>query len=311
MITLKKRITISLKNTEDIKRTETMKQLKQIRKFYTDLSKEVNKKIKQMGGEDLQRYNLILLQRDITNRLNDIQEQITSGIQNSMLNVTRYVKDDTIQFLESLGFKAKDLGNAFAYVPDMIVRNIVNGNIYKQYGGGEWQLSTAIWGDNQRTISDIYRIVAEGTAQGKNAYDVAKDLEKYVNPTVRKDWNWSKVYPGTKKVVDYSAQRLARTMITHAYQQAFEEMHRDDPFITEYIWRISNNHDRVCDICKARNGRHYRKGRVPLDHPNGMCTLEPYIPYTSKQIGDRIADWYNSPTGSDPDLDRYAQRFVQ
>ena len=134
MATLKKRITISLKNTDDIKRTETMKQLKQIRKFYTDLSKEINKKIKQMGGEDLQRYNLILLQRDITNRLNDIQEQITNGIQRSMLNVTRYVKDDTIQFLESLGFKAKDLGNAFAYVPDMIVRNIVNGNIYKQYG---------------------------------------------------------------------------------------------------------------------------------------------------------------------------------
>ena len=80
MATLKKRITISLKNTDDIKRTETMKQLKQIRKFYTDLSKEINKKIKQMGGEDLQRYNLILLQRDITNRLNDIQEQITNGI---------------------------------------------------------------------------------------------------------------------------------------------------------------------------------------------------------------------------------------
>ena len=69
----------------------------------------------------------------------------------------------------------------------------------------------------KNTQGDIQYIVAQGIASQKSAFDIAKDLEKYVDPSAKKDWAWSKVYPGTKKVVDYNAQRLARTMVSHAY----------------------------------------------------------------------------------------------
>ena len=35
---------------------------------------------------------------------------------------------------------------------------------------------------------------------------VAKDLEIYVNPNARKEWDWCKVYPKTNKKIYYNEQ---------------------------------------------------------------------------------------------------------
>ena len=54
-------------------------------------------------------------------------------------------------------------------------------------------------------------------------YEIAKDLESYVRPNARLPWNLrmadgKKIY---KKQIDYNAQRLARTLVQHGYQQSF------------------------------------------------------------------------------------------
>ena len=115
-----------------------------------------------------------------------------------------------------------------------VVNNIITGQIYE----GGWNLSKAIWTDNEKTLKDIYQVVAKGMAENTSIYDIAKDLEAYVRPGSKLPWNTVgkdgvKIF---KKTVDYNAQRLARTLVQHSYQQSFVATTIKNPFITEYVW---------------------------------------------------------------------------
>ena len=54
------------------------------------------------------------------------------------------------------------------------------------------------------------------------------------------------------------------------------------------------------------DGRIFEKDDLPLDHPNGMCTMEPVI---DDNYLDRLANWITNPEGSDPELDEFAKNF--
>ena len=59
-------------------------------------------------------------------------------------------------------------------------------------------------------------------------------------------------------------------------------------------------------MCKARDGVHYKKTELPMDHPNGMCTMEPVV---ADDMIDQLADWFNSPDGTYPEIDEFAKNF--
>lgn len=60
-------------------------------------------------------------------------------------------------------------------------------------------------------------------------------------------------------------------------------------------------------ICvKLVDGVHYKKTELPMDHPNGMCTMEPVV---VDNIVDQLADWFNSPDGTYPEIDAFAKNF--
>lgn len=315
----------SLKVSEKVRETTTMSQQKEIKRMYENLYKEIAKKIGSLGNNNLQKQNLILLQRDIKNRIEKLNNDIKNGIIRDMKIVSNEVVSDTRMFLKQCGFKDEDIHNAFSYVPEQVVSNIINGNVYQD----GWTLSGAIWGYNKNVQEKINKIISIGTAQGKSAYEIAKELEQYVNPSARKhsktisSWRYDregnkikdKVYFGK---IDYNALRLARTLISHAYQQSFENVNRNDPFVIGYRWLTSNFHGRVCEICRDRAETDkfglgigvFPKDQLPLDHPNGMCTFEAVIPYNMNEIAKRIGEWYKMPIGTFPDIDRYALDFV-
>ncbi|WP_219666859.1 hypothetical protein, partial [Clostridioides difficile] len=68
--------------------------------------------------------------------------------------------------------------------------------------------SDRIWSNIDKTKKDLDYIVSRGLAEKRGSYDIAKDLEKYVNPKVKKDYDWSKVYPKSNKKIDFNAYRL-------------------------------------------------------------------------------------------------------
>lgn len=316
----------SLKNAEQVRQTTTMSQQKEIKRLYEQLYQDVTRKVGQLGNNNLQKQNLILLQRDIKNRIAQLNSDIQNGIIRDMRIVSNEVVEDTRTFLKQCGFRDEDIHNAFSYVPDQIIRNITSGNVYQD----GWTLSGAIWGYNKRTQEDLSKIISIGTAQGKSAIEIAKELEQYVDPSARKtaktihSWRYDKAGNKIKDSVyfgkiDYNALRLARTLISHAYQQSFENVNRNDPFVVGYRWLTSNFHGRVCEICRDRSETDqfglgvgvFPKDQLPLDHPNGMCTFEAVIPEDMDTIADRIGRWYQSPIGTYTDLDNYALDFME
>ena len=107
-----------------------------------------------------------------------------------------------------------------------------------------------------------------------------------MNPAVRKDYDWSRIYPGTKKKSDYNAARLAITMSTHAHQQAVILSCREDPMIDGVEWRTSGGNN-VCPLCEQRNGEVFPLDKCPMDHPMGVCVLIPHYKgmKTDKETG--------------------------
>lgn len=222
-----------------------------------------------------------------------LEKQIKKGAKKAAEGVV----EDAKRFAKDLGLEVE---GAYSMVPRDIINSIVTGQVY----GGDWSLSGAIWSDINKHQSDISKVIAEGVAANKSAYDIAKDLEKYVDPKAKKEWDWSKVYPGTSKKVDYNAQRLARTMVSHAYQQSLERVCKNNPFVDGFIWQSAHS-DRICPICAERDGQFFKKGDLPLDHPNGMCTFIASIEGNMTDVANRLGDWVQGK--DDPALDQWAK----
>lgn len=240
-----------------------------------------------------------------------VSNEVYYKIKGNMYTIADAVVADNVKWLETFGFSKDGLNAAFNYVPDEVVRNLITGQIYDS----GWSLSARIWGDNEQTMKDAYQIMAKGLAENKPIYDIAKELEQYVRPSAAKSWNpvlamkntktgqieYKRIY---KKQVDYNAQRLARTLAQHSYQQSFIATTQKNPFITDYIWH--SNGSRPCELCMSRDGQHYKKDQLPMDHPNGMCTMEPTV---AEDMVDQLADWFNSPDGTYPEIDEFAGNF--
>lgn len=295
------------KDAEAAKAAIMASQQKEIAKLYEDWADEIGERAKYYSHKSTasapvsERYYREL-QKQLRQTSQEVSNEIYKKIKSNIYTIADAVVSDNVKWLESFGFSSTGLNAAFSYVPHEIVQNLITGQIYDS----GWSLSSRIWGDNEQTLKDIYQVMAKGLAENKPIYEIAKDLESYVRPSARLPWNLrmadgKKIY---KKQVDYNAQRLARTLVQHGYQQSFIATTQKNPFITEYIWR--SNGSRVCNLCKARDGIHYKKTELPMDHPNGMCTMEPVV---VDNMVDQLADWFNSPDGTYPEIDAFAGNF--
>lgn len=295
------------KNAEAAKSAIMASQQKEIIKLYEDWADEIGERAKFYSYKTTasapvsERYYREL-QKQLRQTSQEVSNEVYKKIKSNIYTISDAVVADNVKWLQSFGFSEEGLNATFSYVPHEIVQKLVTGQIYDS----GWSLSSRIWGDNEQTLKDIYQVMAKGLAENKPIYEIAKDLESYVRPSARLPWNMrsgdgKKIY---KKQVDYNAQRLARTLVQHSYQQSFIATTQKNPFILEYVW-ISNG-SRVCDLCKSRDGVHYKKNELPMDHPNGMCTMEPVV---ADNMADRLVDWFNSPDGTYPEIDEFADNF--
>ena len=293
-----------LKETETLRIKLTKEQEKAIKDLYTKISQSISSELARLPSEgvsnSLRRAYLNRLQEQINEQLTNLGVSVKGIVTGNMGSVAKSAGLEASAWLRRVGFPIQ---GEFSHVPDNVVRSIITGQVYD----GDWTLSKAIWSDIAKNQKDINTIIAEGVAQNKTTLEIAQDLEAYVNPSAAKKWDWSKVYPGTNTKVDYNAQRLARTLVSHAYQQAFVAVTKPNPFVTKYRWLASNS-SRVCELCASRDGVLFDKDDLPMDHPNGMCTFVAEIPDTMVDIADRIADWAEGK--EDPELDRFA-KFLQ
>lgn len=283
---------------ENTRLAVTAETQKQLRNNFNKLALDMEKKSKALENKtnissQMKKEYLDDFSKDIRKESKTIFKKLQGKIENDMGSVAMGAVVDMDEWCKHAGIS---MGTALHNIPMQTVQNVANGKVY----GGDWTLSKAIWGCDQKVAKDINTIVSNGIAANMSAYDIAKDLEKYVDPSAKKDWAWNKVYPGTSKRIDYNAQRLARTMVNHAYQQSTVQACKQNPFVTGVEW-ISACTNRTCDLCLSRHKHVFSKNDVPLDHPNGMCTLVAYIEKNMDDISNELADWANGKPNEELD----------
>lgn len=303
----KRKPSLKLNSAENIQKKLSARQQKQIKQMFVDLAKKAEKEAEKLKGKDnissvLRRKYLQDIAKELEKQVDLDFTRIHRMIKENMEESSESVIECIREFEEKIGFPAK---YAWMNIPTDAVVAVTSGKLYR----GNWSLSNSIWGLDNKIKKDIQKVVAQGIAMNMSAYDIAKDLEKYVNPSAKKSWEWSKVYPGTNKKVDYSAQRLARTMVHHAFQYTFVEGTKHNPFITKYKWISSKKDKRLCKICEERDGKLYDKDKLPLDHPNGRCTFVAVFDKSMTEIGDDLAAWVKGKEGDYPEIDNYINKM--
>lgn len=296
-------------DAEKARNAITKDQQKQITKLYEQWAEEIGKTADRFAKKSnpssaLSEIYMRELQKQLVATRENLIKQVESTIKSGMQQIADNVIASNVKWLQGLGFPKSGLNAAFSYVPSDIVERLTTGKVYQS----GWSLSKAIWSDSEKTMAEAYKVVAGGLAKQQSIYEIAKDLEKFINPKAKKDWNLTdkdgrRIYP---RKVDYAAQRLARTLAQHSYQQTFQETTKDNPLITKYRWNA--NGSRACEICKERDGKVYDKDKLPMDHPNGMCVMEP-VTVSDEEMTKQLVDWVNGEDGDFPEIDRFAKRF--
>lgn len=282
-------------NAEKRRVAVTKRNKSRIRALYRSVARDIQHEIDTTNAvnvSDRMRVGYLrALRRKIDSALQNVDQNLETLVKDGMMHTASGTVKDARAFLGAVGL---NISGAFSRVPQDIVARVASGQVYQS----NWTLSHAIWGNSRKIQSDIERIIAQGIAQNKSAYEISKDLERYVNPERAKPWDWGKVYPGTNRVVDYNAQRLSRTLVTHAYQQSLIEVNRNNPYLLGFKW-VSSNSSRTCEICEERDGKIYSIDEVPLDHPNGLCTqiavFKQSLDDIAKDLADKAAEPLNNP----------------
>ncbi len=277
----------------------TRQQQQQIARLYRDIAKDMGKEIAKKSEKTLTYRWLKDYAKALKNQSKILYSDIQGIVSLGILNTAEAFVDAEQAFWSGLvpGLSER-FQDTFSSIPQTCVDELMNGGIYKDFTG----LSERIWSYQKKYDRDIGYMIERGIVAQKSAYELAKDLEMYVNPKAKKPWEWQKVYPNCNRVVDYNAQRLSRTSVTHAYQLSFQRATKDNPFVEQYQWN-SSNAGKTCELCAKRDGKLFDKDKLPLDHPNGMCVVTAVIPKELDEIAEELNDWANGE--SNPALDKW------
>lgn len=299
-----KRRTLVFQKSALAKNAITDKVLADISALYLAWAKEIGEKAafyerKTNKSAPVSARQYRVLEKMLIDQSEETAAEVGGLLKKSQSAIGEAVRKENAELLKMLGVPADDAMylTTVAIQKDVIER-IVAGQIYASeatVGAGgytkNWSLAKAIWTDKKSTQKQIYQILAGGQARNEPIYKTAKSLEQYVNPKKAKPWNLRmadgrRIYP---KQVDYSAQRLARTMYQHTYQQSCYYTWEKNEFIDGYVW-VANG-SRACPFCLAMNGKWFPKDNWQLDHPNGMCVLRPSV---VKNVEDKMVEKWNN-----------------
>lgn len=275
------------------------KQEQQIKQIYNDMYKNLSKKLNKVNPGSLTKRYLDELQKELAKEIKIIHTKVEKVIKNNTKKSSELANNVQLDFFMQInkqyGLNMKDtFSSMFSKIPKVAMNEILHGTAYKDRKG----LSERIWQHTKKFDKDIDYIVTEGIANKKTAYEIAKDLEIYVNPKASKPWEWSNVYPNASEKVDYNAQRLARTAVNHAFQQAQKRSCEKNPYVTGIRWVSAGIHGRTCPVCSNRDGQLFKVNEVPLDHPNGLCTTIPEMPMSFDEIGIELRSWIDGMSNS-------------
>lgn len=281
-----------------------LQQRKKLQEIYSQSIKEIAKDIDKGGNNTLKSdYQRQLRQslKEAEERLaKEIAREIGDGIEQTVSRAKELEKEVTEEILDQIDLSIDDDAmDLLSSIEESVIKDIVGSDMY---GDGK-TLSDRIWRTTNQFGQDIDYIVGSGMAQQKSARELAKDLMEFTRPATKRDGEWIDDYSGLRTTNPaYNAMRLARTTINHAYQTATARNTATNPFADGIEWRTSGGLS-VCPLCQDREGRIYKVKNLPMDHPNGMCSMIPVISKSLEEIGEELNAWVNGE--DNPALDKW------
>lgn len=286
----------------------TKRQEREIRKYYNEWAKQVRDEAKSLSSNQSAQQDargMAKLYYELRQGSRQLSAEINNEVSKNINDMGSVVVRTNKRWLSSLGLSTNSLDYKMSKSKDIAIRSILTGNLYSN----SIPLSERIWDISNNNLKDIYSIVARGIALNQSTNDIAIQLEKYLSANKQLGWNIKSYYDSNGRLhiahihnntPDWRAQRLARTMLQHAYQQSLVALTKDNPFVKGYIWHADGAN--ACPLCLDRDGQFYTASELPLDHPNGQCDFE--VAVDEEKVMNDLAGFYENPIEY-PDIQRF------
>ena len=176
---------------------------------------------------------------------------------------------------------------------------------------GGLTISGRVWNMNGNAKLELETIIQNGILEGKGAKEIASGIKGYLNnPSAlfrrvknKETGNLElseaakKYHPGqgVYRSAYKNARRLAVTEMNAAFRRAEWESYQNNPLITGYEIRLSNNHTttvkgkikRLHDVCDELAGVYPKTFLWTGWHPNCRCIMLPIV-VTPKDFGEYL-----------------------
>ena len=269
----------SLEKLLNTKKKElTKKQQEEIIGVYTKAYKDTIEKGLKKAGNDPKKIDKLTkaYATQIYNELNDLVVKYNTQMSEQIVKmqgdiITAFLDTDDKKFMAQVN-KLVDITNR------KTIQQMIQGNIYNDNKG----LSERLWYTSKVSGNKIRTAINSCIAQGMGAADMSEVLKEFAmggHHTWSRNKIREKLGPGyARKYIgglDYEALRLARTTLTHQAQIAVINSSKINPYLQFVKWHSDHQAGRTCQQCIDRDGQLFKIDEVPLDHPNGMCWIQP------------------------------------
>ncbi|MBU3208532.1 hypothetical protein KPL28_02645 [Clostridium algidicarnis] len=292
----------------------TKDQTKHTRELYKDVAKDLERSAKRANKDSLSERWLLDYRKQFKTDIKELNKILRKDIESSMLESAKHATGIQTDFFNLVDIRYKldskeTFSNMFSKIPQQSLEELINGEFYKDGKG----LSERLWFHGKKANAEFDYIIQKGLVEKKSTYELAKDLSGYVNPDIKKDWDFKKIYPGVgNKKIEYNSLRLAVTSISHAYQLSMQRSCKANPFVEGIEWHTSNSHRGPCELCVSREGKVYTPDELPLDHPLGVCYFTPVITKSMDEVGTELHDWLHGSNNDRLDdwYNEYGMEFI-
>lgn len=280
-------------------------QEKELLNLYTELAKQLESDISKCRTTSKELY-LKKLHNIVVANIRDMHGDLKKIVTDNIITSSEIASSADYAYYEAI---TKDTGLLTTFnsmilsTREKTVKKLIQGKFYKD----KTSLSQRLWNLENNNIKSIDIAIKTNVLRGANARELAKNLEKYVNPKKRLEIKTDAV--GFNKDISYNASRLARTSITHSFSETMINNAMNNPFNKGLKWNLSASHSArmhgKTDMCDDNAGKVFAPEEIPLQHPCCLCFFtEENI--SISEASKRLKVW--SEGAEDKDLDKWYEK---
>ncbi len=246
-------------------------QEKELQDLYIELAKQLENDISKCRTSSKELY-LKKLHNIVVANIRDMQGDLKKIITDNINTSSEIASSVDYAYYEAITNDTALLTTFNSMVMstrEQTVKKLIQGSFYKK----KTNLSERLWINSNKNIKSIDIAIKTNVLRGANARELAKNLEKYVNPKKRLEIKTDTV--GFNKDISYNASRLARTSITHSFSETMINNAMNNPFNRGLKWNLSASHSArmhgKTDMCDDNAGKVFAPADIPLQHPCCLC----------------------------------------